>query len=153
MRTRILAGLGATASAGVLALLSVTWSASAQVQDHQPPPGEGVLCSWALVTLTAEVGRMCHAGESPEVQAELDAAVARFDAFVLANSTPSATPESVAEFKRVQGKTGASAEMLCASSDAERMYQTIVSQDLVRLRESVDQLLARPGPPSWGTCL
>ena len=127
--------------------------ASAQVNDRTPPPGEGVLCAWAIYAAIATVGQKCHPGEDPEFQSALGRTIARFDAYVLANSTPSATPAWIDAFKRQQGSQDTPTAALCANKDAENMYQALLKAGANEIRKSTDELLARPGNPEWGTCL
>ena len=61
-------------------------SAGAPTAAREPPPGEGLVCVWALVVSAAEVGRRCFPGENPEFQAELERSEAKLDAFVRANA-------------------------------------------------------------------
>jgi len=127
--------------------------AIAQDGARKPLPGQGVLCSWAIMAAVAEIGRKCHAGENPELQAELDGAVARIDAYVLANSDPAMTPAAVEEFKRFQGHTDTPAATLCVPGDGETMYQRLAQVGPDVIRTTTDDILERPGNPTWGDCL
>jgi hypothetical protein len=125
-------------------------SGSSENQPREAPAGEGVLCLFALTQAAAEVGRQCHAGDNPAVQAELDDAVVRFEAYLLSNSN--ATPADVARFEREQGFAGAGQDRLC-HGDPLRLYENFAAQGPQALRRQVDTLLARQGPPTWGDCL
>lgn len=87
--------------------------AIAQDDVRKPPPGEGVLCSWAILAAIAEIGRKCHAGENPALQAEMDVAIARIDAYVLEHSDPAYTQADVEKFKRFQGHKDTPAASMC----------------------------------------
>jgi hypothetical protein len=143
----------AAVAAGLLASSAGPFNASAQIGGRIPPPGEGVLCAWAIYTAIAEIGRKCHAGEHPEFQAELDDIIARTDAYVLANSTPPVTQAFVDKFKREQGQKDVPGADLCANGDGEDLYQVLLKAGAAEIRKSTDELLARPGNPQWGTCL
>lgn len=111
-----------------------------------------MICAWAIYTVMNEVGPRCHPGEDAAIQAEVARAVEKIDAYVLANLTPTPTREDLDAFKRKQGHVGAPAEQLCTGS-AEEMYEALVAQGPAPIRQSVDELLERPGEPTWGTCL
>jgi len=126
--------------------------AFAQAEAVRSEPGEGVICAWAIYSAMAEVGARCHPDEDADVQAELTLAVARLDAYVIANTTPPATIERIAEFKREQGMAGAPKEQLCRGAP-EEMYKSVAARSPAEIRKTVDDLVARAGPPTWGTCL
>jgi len=146
-----LIGLGLS----LVLLASSTGQLSAIAQDgaRKPPPGEGVLCAWSIMAAIAEIGRKCHAGEDVELQGKLDGAVARIDAYVLANSDPATTRAQIEEFKRIQGHNDVPAGKMCVPGDGEIMYQEFARAEPDMIRTWLDELLARPGNPSWGTCL
>lgn len=150
MTARLVTRAPALLALAMLAASAGTAQRQAEEGGLQLSPATGVLCMWALVTAVAEVGRRCRAGEDPAFQAELDLSVERVDEFVRRNSD--STPEQVAAFKREQGLVGAPAAQLC-TGDPLQLYEAFASAGPDALRSSVDDLLARPGPPTWGTCL
>jgi hypothetical protein len=115
-------------------------------------PGEGVICAWSVYTIASEVGGRCYPGQHFEVQAELRRAVSLLDAYVIANTKPPATQQLVDDFKRKQGHVGASTEFLCRG-DPDQLYRAFVQQGASAIRNAVDDLVSRPGQPTWGTCL
>jgi hypothetical protein len=139
-----LAALGATAPAGAPELPSQA------AVGRDSPPGEGVICAAGLYAAAAEVGRRCLAHPDPAVQAELDAAVARFDAYMLAD--PDWNRAALDRFKREQALVGSPAAELCAS-DAVMIYRGLAEAGAESLRISSQQLVSRPGRPTWGDCL
>lgn len=141
----------ASSVAACLAVLSCS-AALGQSPLRETEPGEGAYCGWAIYTAMLEVGTRCHAGDDVEVQRELARSVSRIEAYVIANSNPSPTAEEIENFKREQGAVGRSLDNLC-HGDAEEMYRSVVALGSSNIRESVDALVARPGPPTWGTCL
>ena len=105
------------------------------------------------MTVIDEVGKRCFPGEHPEIQAELSRSVGRLDAYVAANDSR-ATPGMIAEFKRTQGHVGGPQEFLCKDDgDPAQMYRAFRAQGSQKLRETVDKVVARAGPPTWGDCL
>lgn len=138
------AALGAAAPAGAPDLPS---QAAAR---RDSPPGEGVICAAGLYAAAAEVGRRCLAAPDPAVQAELDAAVARFDHYILAD--PDWDQAALDRFKREQALVGTPTAELCAS-DAVMVYRALAEAGAESLRISSQQLVARPGRPTWGDCL
>lgn len=117
---------------------------------REPPAGEGVICSWAIVTVLAEVGDVCFPGQNPALQAELRRSVARIDQYVLRNSK-TMTSARMAEFKRQQGHVGAPASQVCIA-DAIQLYRSVEKAGAAKLLSGIDTLLARDGEPTWGTC-
>jgi hypothetical protein len=113
------------------------------------PPGEGVICAAALYTYADEVMSKCHAGKQPKLQAELRRGVKRIDAYLLKNSTM--TRADLVAFKREQAGVGRPAEVLCGVDD-EGLYKALTNKSPQELRSFFDNLLARPGKPTWGTC-
>jgi hypothetical protein len=140
--------------AGVLALLMGAASAPSVPQDAEgAPPGEGVICTMAIFGAIAEIGRRCYPDRLPEFQAELRQSLVRLDAYVLANSDM--TAEDLERFKADQSGAGLSDAELC-SSEFGSVYtepQATEAMDADDLRSSIDQLVARPGTPTWGTCV
>lgn len=121
------------------------------IASRAAPPGEGLVCAWALVVNSAEVGRRCFPGENPGFQAELERSEAKLDAFVRANGK-NTTPQSIAQFKATQGHVGRPKEQVCFA-DAIIIYRSFEKAGVEKLREMVDKGVARPGEPTWGSCL
>lgn len=112
-------------------------------------PGYGTLCIWSMLTVVAEVGSRCHAGENLALQANLDRAAARFKEYVIINMDPPLTDGQVQEFLRVFGYVGAPVEQVC-SELFEDVYQRIASDP--EFLTDVDALIAEPGKPTMGLC-
>jgi hypothetical protein len=115
-------------------------------------PGEGVVCAWAIYTTALEVGTRCYPGEHVDVQTELRRAVSQIDAYVIANSKPPPTQKQFDTFKREQGNVGASREFLCRG-DPDQIYKGFVGWGAPAISKAVNELVSRPGQPTWGTCL
>ena len=143
-----------------VALLAITFvsssTASAQrpsssTESRDPPPGEGIVCAWALYSVAAQVAARCFPGENPALEAELRNSVTKLDAYVARNSKD-ATPANIEKFKQEQGGVGAPVERLC-KGDAVMVYRAFERAGPDKLRLETDKATARDGPPSWGTCL
>jgi hypothetical protein len=119
--------------------------------ERVKPPGEGVLCAWGIYTAMASVGATCFPGENPRFQADLRAYSAQLEAYVVRNDK-SATPQSIARFRREQGQTEAPAGKLCRA-DIVKMYRGFETADRQALMAAVAEATARDGKPSWGSCL
>jgi hypothetical protein len=107
----------------------------------------------AIFGAIAEIGRRCYPDRLPEFQAELRQSLVRLDAYVLANSDM--TAEDLERFKADQSGAGLADAELC-SSEFSSVYtepQATEAMDADDLRSSIDQLVARPGTPTWGTCV
>jgi len=153
MNSRLVFPLVGVLIAAIVAVGTLTEPrALAQTGARTPEPGEGVVCAWALYTVAREVGRRCHPGEDVELQEALEQAVSEIDAYVVANTNPSATQQQIDEFKRQQGHVGASEEFLCRGDPSE-LYRSLAEQGAPAIRASLDAALSRPGQPTWGTCL
>ena len=113
------------------------------------PAGEGVLCGWAFLILTREVGKQCFAGQDAEFQAQLNDSVQRIDDYVAKNGN--ATPAEIADFKREQGHEGGPASFLCRG-DALQLYAAYRSRGASAVKYLTDAMVSRPGKPTWGTC-
>ncbi len=133
-------------------LVALALGSPAGAQQREREPGEQVICIWAIYGVAAEVGKRCHANEDPGVQAELQRSLSRIREYVLANSDPAVTPEQVETFERNQTHSDAPQDAAFCRGDAEQLYQSITEQGEQTIRTSTDDLLARPGNPSWGTC-
>ena len=137
-------------AAAVAIIMASVVAARAQVRE--PEPGEGVICAWAIYSAMIEVASRCFPGEHADVQVALRDGVSRIDDYVRRNGEPPPSEEDIARFKREQGLVGAPTEQLC-HGDAVGMYHAIAAQGAEKIRESIDAVVARPGRPSWGTCL
>ncbi|MBL8543328.1 MAG: hypothetical protein JNJ63_05920 [Hyphomonadaceae bacterium] len=151
-KCHIFSVLAVIVGATVASALLTTPRASAQDSPRASKPGEGVICAWALYTVASEVGRRCHPGEDVELQEELERAVSQIDAYVVANTNPHVTQQQLHEFKRQQGHVGDSEEFLC-HGDAHDLYRSSVEQGASAIRAHVENMISRPGEPTWGTCL
>lgn len=144
--------VGTVAMAGALGLL--TGAAAPVWQDRlEAPPGEGVICAVALFGAIEEIGRRCYPDRLPEFQAELRQSLARLDAYVLANSDM--TAEDLARFKADQSGADVPDAELC-SSEFGSIYTDpapAATTDAMEFSAYVDRLVARPGEPTWGTCV
>lgn len=147
---------------GVLLSLAAIGSAG-RAQDEgaaQPPPGAvmqalqetpmGPVCWAAIVESIRQIGIRCYPGENPALAAELDQANAQLGAMFLARGW---TPQQLEGFRRQMGKADTPTEELCANADAAQIYRGFASADAKELRKTTEAMLARPGPPQWGTCL
>lgn len=141
-----------TTSRATVAFFMASALTSANAQPPEVPPGEGVICAWAIMAAMNEVGRRCYPGQHADVQATLRDALTRIDAYVVANATPPPTQDQIDDFKRRQGSSDATHDQVCRG-DADQMYLHFVEQGAEAIRAYIDPLLARPGEPRWGTCL
>jgi hypothetical protein len=133
----------------VTGMISIS-SAAPAAQPPQTPPGEGVLCMLALLSIANQVGLACHPGEAPEYQAALQSSVDRLEDYVVTNGGGSRS--DLERFLREQGGAGAPKTRLC-TGDAASFYDAFRKGGAQRLREATDQMVSRPGKPTWGTCV
>lgn len=159
---RPVAGRGAVLVTGVLLSVAAIGSAG-RAQDEeavQPPPGAvmqalrktrmGPVCWAAIVESIRQVGTRCYPGKNAALLAELDQANAQLGAMLLERGW---TPEQLEGFRGQMGEADTPTEKLCANADAAQMYRGFASANPADLRATTEAMLARPGPPQWGTCL
>jgi len=159
---RAVAARGTLLVTGVLLSVAVIVSAG-HAQDEgaaQPPSGAvvqalqetpmGPMCWAAIVESIRQIGIRCYPVENPTLAAELDQANAQLGAMFLARGWSSQQLEG---FRRQMGEADTPTEVLCANADAAQMYRGFASADATDLRKTTEAMLARPGPPQWGTCL
>jgi hypothetical protein len=114
-------------------------------------PNVGLICVWAIDASLAEIGRRCGVAPTPAVQAALDNAVSRMEAYARVRS-----PEAAARMERYKQRAIIGDPRLCSSDmvDAFRRPSRDVDTDIAQARRDVDQLLAQSPPVEWGdTCV
>lgn len=137
-------------TAGVTGVLLFCAASSPLAQEREPPPGEGIFCALAIYSYVDQVAAACRPTEAPELRAALRESVARLKTYVLANG--GGTEAEVEQFLRDQGGVGAAKERLC-TGDPLMMYEAIKRSGPAQLRSGIGTMVARPGKPTWGTCL
>lgn len=157
-----LAVRGAVLVTGVLlSVAAIGSSGHAQKEEAvQPPPVAvmqalretrmGPLCWAAIVESIRQVGTRCYPAENAALAAELDRANAQLGAMFVERGW---TPQQLEGFRRQMGEADTPTEKLCANADAAQMYRGFASADPADMRATTEAMLARPGPPQWGTCL
>ncbi|MEC8035610.1 MAG: hypothetical protein VX205_11525 [Pseudomonadota bacterium] len=118
-----------------------------------PPPqvaGSGVLCLGTFVYFVEKAGKLCHVGEDPEFQARIASYARRFDDYITRNT--GGDPAVLAKFKEGQNLNSEDKNYIC-KGDVAKSYDNFKSQDVNKLDDAVDLLLARDGPPSFGDCV
>lgn len=94
-------------------------------------------------------GAHCLPDEDTAFKAALEDSIRRFDARFLAAGW---SAEQLAAFKRQMREEDRPIAQLCGNRDAMAMYRQLEkSADLIG--KNTDEMIARPGPPEWGTCL
>lgn len=138
-----------TAGAAVLILAGAPAASVARQASTPPRPGgDGVLCALALMSRRVAVAHQCSPDTAPEAQAEVRRQVERLEGYVLANGMT--LPELVA-LKR-QALSDLSDPQMCAAQ-REEGFRDISEADIAPLRTQIDGLTARPGTPTWGSCI
>ncbi|MEM1132532.1 MAG: hypothetical protein AAGH53_06330 [Pseudomonadota bacterium] len=141
----------------VPALLMATWS-GAQESDPAPTqdeesyiaPDVGTMCVAALMTTAVTVGEKCFSDQYLENRQALKGTLSLLDAFFLTD--PQWDEETLARFKRRMGNQDADPEKLC-QGDIKALGEAYLQVDQVKLRTSVEDLIAKSDSPEWGTCL
>lgn len=122
-------------------------------QERVPPPGEGTICAWAILSFVSETAGRCRPNADPEAKAALRRAVTRLDDYMRANAQ--LTEEQIAAFKADQAHTGAPAEEICSFDDTDTagMVDGFLAMSPTEMDRWSTEITAQPGTPSWGTCL
>lgn len=136
----------------LIAATGLTAFGSAPVQTRrETPPGEGVICAWAIYSFASDVVERCPSEVSPGMKAELKRSVERLDAYVRANSE--ITQDQFDQFKREQANVGRPEAEICRADADEGLIEAMTRMPVEELRSYIDGITARPGRPTWGTCL
>lgn len=115
-----------------------------EINPPPPVPREGLICVWAIYANILEIGRRCGVTPNPAFQAELEGSVARMEAYARRQSPARAADMAVWRQREIVGDT-----RLC-DADAVRSYDEFARLDLARVRQDVDEMLARSPPVDWG---
>lgn len=135
-------------AAAILAALSAVSTSAAA--ERPSVPGEGVYCALAIYSVVNQVAAVCRPDESPELRAELRNAVDRLSTYVVQNGGGSLA--DVKRFMQEQGGVGRTPTELCRGQPLF-LYEGLRKSGPQPLRKLVDAATARPGKPTWGTCL
>jgi hypothetical protein len=155
-----MAGRAAILIAGLL-LCAGAVAATGRAQDKLPPPPGvvveavrqtpmGPVCWAAIVESIRQLGLRCQPGENPGLMAELERSNDALGAMFLERGW---SKQQLEGFRRQMGEMDEPTETLCANKDAIEMYRGFVSAKPEDLKAVTDEMIARPGPPEWGTCL
>ena len=117
---------------------------------RERPAGEGVICALGILSAMKEVGNRCFAAQDSEFQSELARSVMRLDEYVLSNSEQTAA--DLEAFKKDQSEVGAPLAELCRD-DLTGMYKDMAARGPEPIKSGTNELVARPGQPTWGDCL
>jgi hypothetical protein len=145
----------------VFSAVVVASSGSAQDEGATPPPPGAVIeavrqspmgpvCWAAIVESIRQIGLRCHPNDNPVLMAELERSNDAMGAIFLERGW---SPQQLEGFRRQMGEADEPTEQLCANRDAEEMYRGFASAEPAELRRTTEEMLARSGPPAWGTCL
>jgi len=117
---------------------------------RQAPAGEGVICTLGIFSAMKEVGNRCFPGQDADFQSELGRAVERLDEYVLTNSEWTAS--DLETFKKDQSLVDAPQPKVCRE-ELIGMYKQMAADGPSPVKSGTDELVARPGMPTWGDCL
>lgn len=157
-----MAGGGTALIAGLLlSAAAIAANDSAQDKPSEAPPSgavmEGVrqtpmgpVCWAAIVESIRQIGLRCFPGENPEAAAALDRTSEAMGEMFLERGW---SPQQLEAFRRQMGEADTPTTELCASEDAIQMYRAFAAADRAELDRTTQEMVARPGPPQWGTCL
>lgn len=145
----------------VLSALAIAAQGKPQAAAPPDPPGGdlveamrpssmGPVCWVAIVESTRQIGIRCFPGENPATMAELDRANNALGAMFLERGW---SPRQLEAFRRQMGEADEPTEQLCANEGAIEFYRGLASTRPDDLKVVTEEMLARPGPPQWGTCL
>lgn len=111
-------------------------------------PNVGLICVWAINASMLEVGRRCGVTANPALLGELERSVSRMEDYARRQSPARAADMAAYREREITGDT-----QLC-SSDIVAGYNSVTEQDIARIRQDTDALLARSPAVEWGdTCV
>lgn len=110
----------------------------------------GPVCWAAIVESIRQIGIRCFDRKDTASIAELERSSQALGKMFLERGW---TAEQLERFRRQMGEADTPSEKLCANNDAIQFYQAFAGADQSELAKTTDEMLARPGPPEWGTCL
>ncbi len=110
----------------------------------------GPVCWAAIIESIRQIGQRCFPGENKETAAALDRTSEAMGAMFLDRGW---TPQQLESFRRQMGEADTPTSDLCASKDALAMYKAFASASREELDRTTEEMISRPGPPQWGTCL
>ena len=61
--------------------------------------------------------------------------------------------EQLERFRTQMGESDRSADLVCGNEDARLMYRGMSEAGGEEIDRATEELLSRPGPPEWGSCL
>lgn len=110
----------------------------------------GAVCWAAILEAVSSYGQRCIADENEDFRAALNEARQRLDRKFLNSGW---SEERLAAFKRQMGEADTAEAELCSNVDALGIYRETEKPGSEWLLKITDDLISRPGPPAWGTCL
>ena len=135
----------------VLALSAFALLSAAPPAKRVTPPGEGVLCNAVLLYFARNQGEACFPEDDPAFQAQLSSWTDRFDEYLVRNLPGGAV--QLEEFKKDQGVGSPPDKRICELGDDYRFYENYRDAPRETVMQSIDELLALDGPPTFGDCL
>jgi hypothetical protein len=115
------------------------------------PPGEGVLCSAVLLHFARNQGEACFPEDDLAFQSQLQSWTDRFDDYLVRN-LPGGDAQ-LEQFKADQGVASPPDKRICELGEDYRFYEYYRDANREKVMQSIDELLARDGPPTFGDCL
>lgn len=110
----------------------------------------GPVCWAAIVEAALESGRRCLDDPDLAAIAELENSSRLLGERFIALGW---SAESLDRFRRQMGEKDVPTEELCSNSDGSEFVSAIVEAGPDNLAKQTQEMMARPGPPVWGTCL
>ncbi len=129
----------------LLAVTVLTIGAAPALPDDKLTVGSG--CFYDIVLAADQTGRICHTSEDAEFRAAVADSLARLDQAFVAKGIPAADLARI----KAQGTSMAAAAPSC-NGDADKLYQMMRTAGAAKLRADTDQIIARPGKPTYGDC-
>ena len=110
----------------------------------------GSVCWAAILEAVSSYGKRCVTHENRAFRVGLNEAIHRLDGKFLGSGW---SEERLGAFKRQMGEEKTPTPKLCSNADALGIYRETEKHGSAWLLKTTDDLIARPGPPQWGTCL
>ncbi|MEM6477078.1 MAG: hypothetical protein AAF687_13020 [Pseudomonadota bacterium] len=123
---------------------------SGEVETALEQTSMGPVCWAAIVEATVQIAERCSMDVRQDTIQELNKAGEALGRKFIESGW---TLEYLEGFRRQMGEADVATEDLCAKADAVQFAEAVAGSSPEYVKATTEQMLARPGPPEWGTCL
>lgn len=111
----------------------------------------GLICWAAILEAMSDIGKRCEAKEDAGFRAAVDRSLLQLEQHLRERGGWS--EEQLSRFKRQMSESDRPADLVCGNEDARLMYRGMSEAGADEINRATDEIISRPGPAEWGTCL